>query len=130
MNVPVGSEATRRSRGASLGCGRQAAVGTTKAQLTERPFSALPPRSPAPCTRRLLSLGRAAKEFRVSDTTIKRLVAGGLLTVVQLAPWAAWEIRRVDLQAEPVRSVLEHLRRTGELVLPGDTSTAQPPLFQ
>jgi hypothetical protein len=66
----------------------------------------------------------------VSDTTIKRLVAAGLLTVEQLAPWAPWEIRRADLQAEPVGSILEHLRRTGQLVLPRDTSTAQPSLFQ
>lgn len=39
----------------------------------------------------ILSLGRAAKACRVSDTTIKRLVAAGLLRVEQLAPWAPWE---------------------------------------
>ena len=78
----------------------------------------------------ILSLGRAAKEFQVSDTTIKRLVAAGLLTIEQVAPWAPWEIRRADLEAEPIRSILDHLRRTGELVLPGVTSTAQPSLFQ
>jgi DNA invertase Pin-like site-specific DNA recombinase len=78
----------------------------------------------------ILSLGRAAKEFRVSDTTIKRLVTSGLLTVEQVAPWAPWEIRRADLEAEPIRTILERLRRTGELVLPGDTSTAQASLFQ
>lgn len=78
----------------------------------------------------ILSLGRAAKEFQTSDTTIKRLVASGLLTVEQVAPWAPWEIRRADLEAEPIRSILEHLRRTGELVLPGMASVAQPSLFQ
>jgi hypothetical protein len=78
----------------------------------------------------ILSLGRAAKEFQVSDTTIKRLAASGLLTVGHVAPWAPWEIRRVDLEAEPVRDILERLRRTGELVLPGMESAAQPPLFQ
>ena len=78
----------------------------------------------------ILSLGRAAKEFRISDTTIKRLVANGLLTVGQVAPWAPWEIRRADLDAEPIRSILERLRRTGELVLPGMESAAQPSLFQ
>lgn len=78
----------------------------------------------------IVSLGRAAKDFQVSDTTIKRLVTVGLLTIEQVAPWAPWEIRRADLEAEPIRRILEHLRRTGELVLPGDTSAAQPPLFQ
>jgi DNA invertase Pin-like site-specific DNA recombinase len=78
----------------------------------------------------IVSLGRAAKDFQVSDTTIKRLVTVGLLTIEQVAPWAPWEIRRADLETEPIRSILEHLRRTGELVLPGDTSAAQPSLFQ
>jgi hypothetical protein len=78
----------------------------------------------------ILSLGRAAKEFQTSDTTIKRLVASGLLTVGQVAPWAPWEIRRADLDAEPIRGILEHLRRTGKLVLPGMESAAQPSLFQ
>src|SRR6266508_7962 len=78
----------------------------------------------------ILSLGRAAKEFHVSDTTIKRLVATGLLKVEQVAPWAPWEIRRADLECEPIRSILEHLHRTGALILPGVTSTAQPSLFQ
>jgi hypothetical protein len=48
MNAPVGAEATRRSRGASLGCGRQAAVDEIKALVTERPLSELsPPRDGA-----------------------------------------------------------------------------------
>jgi DNA invertase Pin-like site-specific DNA recombinase len=78
----------------------------------------------------ILSLGRAAKAFQISDTTIKRLVASGLLAVGQVAPWAPWEIRRADLEAEPIRGILERLRRTGELVLPWVESEAQPSLFQ
>ena len=78
----------------------------------------------------ILSLGRAAKEFHVSDTTLKRLVASGLLTVAQVAPWAPWKIRRADLDADPIRGILERLRRTDELVLPGMESGAQPSLFQ
>lgn len=66
----------------------------------------------------------------MSHTTIKRLVTSGLLKVEQVAPCAALEIRRADLEAEPIRRILDHLRRTGELVLPGDTSAAQPSLFQ
>lgn len=78
----------------------------------------------------ILSLGRAAHAFQVSDTTIKRLVRSGLLTVEQVAPWAPWEIRRADLEAEPIRRILDHLRRTGALVLAGGTSAPQPSLFQ
>jgi len=54
----------------------------------------------------------------------------GLLAVGQVAPWAPWEIPRADLEAEPIRGILERLRRTGELVLPGMESAAQPSLFQ
>ncbi len=78
----------------------------------------------------LLSLGRAAKDFKVSDTTIKRLVTSGLLTREQVAPWAPWEIRRTELEAEPIRSILDRLRTTGQLVLPGEESAGQPSLFQ
>lgn len=78
----------------------------------------------------ILTLARATKKFQVSDTTIRRLVTAGLLKVEQVAPWAPWEIRRADLETEPIRSILDHLRGTGELVLSGVTSTAQPSLFQ
>jgi hypothetical protein len=49
---------------------------------------------------------------------------------IKVAPWAPWEIRRADLEAEPIRGIRERLRRTGELVLPGMASAAQPSLFQ
>jgi DNA invertase Pin-like site-specific DNA recombinase len=97
---------------------------------TARRTHDIPGRTRATTDPEILSLGRATREFQVSDTTIKRLVTSGVLTVDQVAPWAPWEIRRADLEAEPIRRILEHLRRTGELVLPGGTSAAQPSLFQ
>lgn len=97
---------------------------------TARRTHDIPGQTRATADPEILSLGRAAKEFQVSDTTIKRLVTSGLLTVEQVAPWAPWEIRRADLDGEPIRGILDHLRRTGELVLPGDTSATQPSLFQ
>ena len=51
------------------------------------------------------------------------------LAMQQVAPRAPWEIRRCDLDAEPVRSILDHLRRTGKLVLDGGDSAGQMPLF-
>jgi hypothetical protein len=58
------------------------------------------------------------------------LVTSGLLKVEQVAPWAPWEICRTDLEAAPIRGILDHLHHTGELVLPGDTLAAQPSPFQ
>lgn len=65
----------------------------------------------------VLTLQAAASYTATSDTTIKKLVDGGVLAMQQLVPFAPWEIRRADLDAEPVRAVLEHLRRTGRVVL-------------
>ncbi len=76
-----------------------------------------------------LSLGAAARHCQVSECTIKRLVASGLLKMEQLVAYAPWEIRRDDLDAEPVRGILEHLRRTGKLVLEGVSLEDQTTLF-
>ena len=73
----------------------------------------------------ILSLGAAARHCGVSNTTIERLVEGGLLPKEQVVPWAPWEIRRADLDSEPVRSIIERLRQTGKLVLQGDVSERQ-----
>jgi len=77
----------------------------------------------------ILSLAQAASHCRVSDTTIRRLVDAKLLPMTQAAPWAPWEIKRIDLDAEPVRGIVEHLRKTGKLVLKGIVSKNQPVLF-
>jgi len=77
----------------------------------------------------VLSLQGAARYTTTSDTTIKKLVDGGLLPMRQVVPFAPWEIRRTDLDSEPVRAVLTRLKQTGRVVL-GDTSDTQPELFQ
>ncbi len=77
----------------------------------------------------ILTLAGAAKYSDTSDTTIKRLVDAGLLKKEQVAPWAPWEIRRSDLESEPVRSILKRLRETGKLLLEGDTSAIQKQIF-
>jgi DNA invertase Pin-like site-specific DNA recombinase len=78
----------------------------------------------------ILTLGRAAKYSGVSKSAIKRLVSSGILEKKQVAPWAPWEIKRSDLDAEPVRQILERLRQTGKLVLKGDNQPAQKLLFK
>jgi DNA invertase Pin-like site-specific DNA recombinase len=76
-----------------------------------------------------VSLTEAARICQVSHNTIERLVQRGLLKREQVAPRAPWEIRRADLDAEPVRSIIDHLRRTGKLVLQGDCAENQAVLF-
>jgi hypothetical protein len=47
----------------------------------------------------------------------------------QPVPRAPWSIRRADLEAEPVRNIVDNLHRTGKLVLQGDCAENQIGLF-
>ena len=76
-----------------------------------------------------VSLNEAARICGVSHHTIERLVESGLLTREQATPRAPWRIRRADLEAEPVRSIVERLLRTGKLILRGECAEIQSPLF-
>jgi hypothetical protein len=77
----------------------------------------------------ILSLSAAAKYCRVSNKSIERLVERGVLPMQQVAPRAPWEIYRADLDVEPVKSILDRLRRTGKLIIEGGDSVDQLPLF-
>lgn len=76
-----------------------------------------------------VSLNEAARLCGVSHRSIERLVEAGLLNREQVAARAPWEIRRSDLGAEPVHSILDQLRRTGKLVLGGGRTENQSQLF-
>jgi DNA invertase Pin-like site-specific DNA recombinase len=76
-----------------------------------------------------ISLSEAARLSGVSHHTIERLVEAGLLKREQAAPRAPWEIRRADLDREPVRSIIKRLLRTGKLVFQGDCAEGQSTLF-
>jgi DNA invertase Pin-like site-specific DNA recombinase len=76
-----------------------------------------------------VSLSEAARLCGVSHRTIERLVDAGLLKREQIAPRAPWQIRRADLDAEPIRKIVKRLLRTGKLTLQGDCPDDQPPLF-
>jgi DNA invertase Pin-like site-specific DNA recombinase len=78
----------------------------------------------------ILTHAEAAKHCGVSNTTIRRLVEHGVLKMEQVAPWAPWEIRRADLESDPVRSILERLKQSGKLVLDPTHLTNQTALFQ
>ena len=47
----------------------------------------------------------------------------------QVAPYAPLEIKRVDLDNEPVAGIIGHLKSSGKLVLDRDPSAEQAPLF-
>jgi hypothetical protein len=76
-----------------------------------------------------ISLNEAARVCGINQQSIKRLVEAGLLKGEQVVPRAPWEIRRADLDAEPVRTIIQRLRRTGKLILQGDRAEHQPELF-
>ena len=65
----------------------------------------------------------------MSHHTIERLVEADLLKREQTAPRAPWEIRRGALNAEPIRSIIERLLRTGKLILRGECAENQATLF-
>jgi hypothetical protein len=56
-------------------------------------------------------------------------VEAGLLKREQATPRAPWEIRRADLDAEPVRSIIDRLLCSGKLILRGGCVEDQPALF-
>src|SRR5262252_9000902 len=77
----------------------------------------------------VFSLQQAARYCGVSSTTIKRLVASGVLKRDQVAPWASWEIKRADLESEVIRQALAHLQAAGKLPVVGNDSATQQTLF-
>jgi len=76
-----------------------------------------------------VSLNEAARLCGVSHRTIERLADAGLLKREQTAPRAPWQIRRADLEAEPIGNIIERLHRTGKLTLPRGCPKDQPRLF-
>src|SRR4029077_3682688 len=76
-----------------------------------------------------VSLGEAARICDVSHRTIERLVETGILEREQVTPRAPWEIRRSDLDTAPIRRIIDHLHRTGKLILSGGCTEHQLALF-
>jgi hypothetical protein len=76
-----------------------------------------------------VSLGEAARICDVSHRTIERLVETGILEREQVTPRAPWEIRRSDLDTAPIRRIIDHLHRTGKLILLGGCTEHQLALF-
>lgn len=77
----------------------------------------------------ILTLGQAVKYTGVRDTTLMKLMNKELLPCHQLVPYAPPEMRKTDLETEPVRSILDHLKETGVLALEGVSLGLQQSLF-
>jgi len=99
----------------------QARVATVRRKHHIAPPDAMDPQ--------ILNLAQAQKHTGVSDTTLMRLIRANLLPVQQVAPYAPLEIKRADLDAEPVARIIQHLKSTGRLLLKGDPSVEQAHLF-
>lgn len=78
----------------------------------------------------ILTRNEAARYLRVSTVTIERLAKRGILKKEQVVAWAPWEIRRADLDSEPVREALRRLRETGRLGHGGEDSMVQLTFFE
>jgi hypothetical protein len=63
-----------------------------------------------PSNPELLTLGEAAAYCDVSRTTIKRVVEAGVLAKDQIVPW---EIKREDVETDPVQAIVGKLNTTG-----------------
>lgn len=88
------------------------------------------PTSSSPEAEGLFNLKRAAKYCGVSQATIHKLVAAGLVRNEQTVARAPYEVSKADLDSERVRRALEHLRTYGRLPLPGGAATHQRNLFE
>jgi hypothetical protein len=78
----------------------------------------------------ILSLGQAVKYTGGRETTRMQLMHKAILPCHQVAPYAPLELNKSDLDRDPVRSLLEHLKTTGVLVLAGVSLPRQESLFQ
>ena len=78
----------------------------------------------------ILTLGQAVKYSGVSDTTLTKLIKRGILKANQIVPYAPLEIRKSDIDSEPVKMILDHLKSTGKLVFERVTLPDQKLLFE
>jgi hypothetical protein len=113
-------------RGYSTGKGKR--WNQTRVATARRNHSIAGQRRALPDPERV-SLSQAARISGVSHRTIERLVEAGLLKCEQVTPRAPWEIRRSDLDAEPIRSIIDRLHRTGKLSLQWGCTEDQLALF-
>ena len=62
--------------------------------------------------------------------SLMKLIKKDILPCRQVAPYAPLALNKTDLDTDPVRSILDHLKETGVLVLEGVSLARQESLFQ
>ena len=82
-----------------------------------------------PKTDELLNMAQAREYSGVSDSTLLRLIGYKLLPAHQIVPYAPYEIKKSDLDSEPVAGIIRTLKKTGKLVLAGDPLGKQQTLL-
>lgn len=97
---------------------------------TARRSHKIAPRSTSPDHLGLLGLKQAANHCGVSQQTIRKLVASGLVRNEQTIPLAPYEIVKADLDSDSVQQVLARLRTTRKLDLSGGLVDSQRELFE
>ena len=78
----------------------------------------------------ILTLGQAVKYTGVSDTSLIKLIKRGILKANQVVPYAPLEIDKSDIDSDPVKMILDHLKSTGKLVFDRVTLPEQRLLFE
>ena len=77
----------------------------------------------------ILNLMQVKRYCQVSGSTIMQLIDTEILPAEQVAPYAPYEIKRSDLDKDPVLSILRTFKKTGKLNLKGSVSDNQSELF-
>ena len=77
----------------------------------------------------ILNMVQAKKHSGVSDSTLLKLIAEKILPANQVVPCAPFEIKKSDLESEPVATIIKTLKRTRRLVLRGSQPDNQKELF-
>lgn len=77
----------------------------------------------------VLNLAQARRYYNVSDSTLLKLIEYNILPANQIVPFAPYEIKKSDLESEPVAGIIRTLKTTGKLVLGVGTLENQKELF-
>jgi DNA invertase Pin-like site-specific DNA recombinase len=100
----------------------KASVGTARRSIEIKP-------APKTINDDVLNMAQAKAYCGVSDSTLMKLIENDILPANQVVTFAAFEIKKSDLDAEPVASILKTLKKTRKLILKGSTPDNQEELF-
>jgi hypothetical protein len=100
----------------------KASVGTARRSIEIKP-------APKTINDDVLNMAQAKAYCGVSDSTLMKLIENDILPANQVVTFAAFEIKKSDLDAESVVSILKTLKKTRKLILKGSTPDNQEELF-